>query len=92
MSIIVEENLVSFKELEQKIFDYVCKLGRKITKIMLKFYDRKLAEGHDKKNYRCKGKRKTTIKQVLADFPKFVITYSLAENKEGSQVNQQRMR
>lgn len=31
------------------------------------------------------------IKQVLPDFPKFAITYSITENAEGSQVNQQKM-
>ena len=31
------------------------------------------------------------IKQVLPDFPKFAITYSVTENKEGSHVNQQKM-
>jgi type I restriction enzyme R subunit len=31
------------------------------------------------------------IKQVLPDFPKFAITYSLSENEEGSHVNQQKM-
>ncbi|MCI6019025.1 MAG: HsdR family type I site-specific deoxyribonuclease [Clostridiales bacterium] len=31
------------------------------------------------------------IKQILPDFPKFAITYSVTENEEGSQVNQQKM-
>lgn len=31
------------------------------------------------------------IKRVLPDFPKFAITYSVSENEEGSQVNQQKM-
>ena len=31
------------------------------------------------------------INQVLPDFPKFAITYSVSENEEGSQVNQQKM-
>lgn len=31
------------------------------------------------------------IKQVLPDFPKFSITYSVSENEEGSHVNQQKM-
>lgn len=31
------------------------------------------------------------MKQVLPDFPKFAITYSVTENEEGSQVNQQKM-
>ena len=35
MKSIVEEKLVSFKELEQKIFKYVCELGREMTQIML---------------------------------------------------------
>ena len=32
------------------------------------------------------------IKQVLPDFPKFAITYSVTENEEGSRVNQQKMK
>lgn len=31
------------------------------------------------------------MKQVLPDFPKFAITYSVTENEEGSQVNQEKM-
>lgn len=31
------------------------------------------------------------MKQVLPDFPKFAITYSVIENEEGSHVNQQKM-
>lgn len=32
------------------------------------------------------------IKQVLSDFPKFAITYSISENEEGSKVNQDKMK
>lgn len=32
------------------------------------------------------------MKQVLPDFPKFAITYSVSENEERSQVNQQKMK
>ena len=35
MKTIVEEKPISFKELEQKIFSYVCELGREITTAML---------------------------------------------------------
>ena len=38
MKSIVEENLVSFKVLEQKVFSYVCELGRMITQIILENY------------------------------------------------------
>ena len=67
MNLIVEENLVSFKELEQKIFAYVCELGREITRIMLESYDKELAEGRDKKAYRSKGSRQTAIKTVYGE-------------------------
>lgn len=43
MNTIVDENLISFKELEPKIFNYVCELGREITQIMLGSYDNELA-------------------------------------------------
>lgn len=49
MKTIVEEKPISFKELEQKIFSYVCELGREITTAMLEAYDKELAEGRDKK-------------------------------------------
>ena len=67
MNLIVEESQVSFKELEQKIFAYVCELGREITRIMLESYDKELAEGRDKKVYRGKGSRQTSIKTVYGE-------------------------
>ena len=67
MKSIVEEKLVSFKELEQKIFNYVCELGREITRTMLESYDDELAETRDTKQYRDKGKRKTAIKTVYGE-------------------------
>lgn len=67
MESIVEEKLVSFKTLEQNIFSYVCELGREITRVMLESYDTELAEGRDKKQYRDKGKRTTTIKTVYGE-------------------------
>ena len=67
MKSIVNENLVSFKVLEQKIFDYVCELGRLITQQVLENYDKELAQSRDKKLYRGKGKRKTSIKTVYGE-------------------------
>jgi hypothetical protein len=61
MKLIVDENLLSFKVLEQKIFVYVCKLGRQITRQVLEAYDTALAENRDKKSYRGKGKRKGNL-------------------------------
>jgi len=67
MNTIVNENLISFKELEKKIFQYVCELGREMTQIMLERYDAELREGRNKKEYRCKGTRNTTIKTVYGE-------------------------
>ena len=67
MNTIVNEELVSFKELEKKIYSYVCELAREITQQMLESYDNELAEKRDKKLYRGKGKRTTTIKTVYGE-------------------------
>lgn len=67
MKSIVEDKLVSFKSMEQKIFTYVCELGREITRIILESYDAELAEERDKSRYRDKGKRTTTIKTVYGE-------------------------
>ncbi len=64
---IVDEKLVSFKTLEQKIYAYVCELGKEITRLMLERYDDELAQGRDRPNYRDKGKRTTTIKTVYGE-------------------------
>lgn len=79
---ILNEELVSFKELEKKIFDFICELGREITQIMLEAYDKELAERRDKKKYRAKGSRRTSIKTVYGE-----VTYSRrvyrTKNEEG---------
>lgn len=67
MKSIVEEKLISFKSLEQKVFAYVCGMGRELTRIILESYDAELAEERDKRQYRDKGKRTTTIKTVYGE-------------------------
>ena len=67
MNTIVDEKLISFKELEQKVFKYVCELGCEITRMILESYDDELAASRDTKQYRDKGGRKTSIKTVYGD-------------------------
>lgn len=67
MNTIVNEKFVSFKELEKKIYSYVCELAREITQQMLESYDEELAKSRDKKVYRGKGKRKTSIKTIYGE-------------------------
>lgn len=67
MKSIVKENLVTFKELEQKMFAYVCEIATEMTQIILEEYDRELHDSRDKKKYRDKGRRTTAIKTVYGD-------------------------
>ena len=64
---IVKENKISFKTLEQKIFEEACKLARERTKKILEDYDDVLSKDRDASKYRNKGKRKTSIKTVYGD-------------------------
>lgn len=67
MKSIVEENLITFKELEQKIFAYACEVAAGMTQIILEDYDRELHDSRDKKKYRDKGCRTTTVKTVYGE-------------------------
>lgn len=51
----------------EKIYSYVCELAREITQQMLESYDEELAKSRDKKVYRGKGKRKTSIKTIYGE-------------------------
>lgn len=82
MNTIVDEKLVSFKELEKKIYSYVCELAREITQSVLESYDRELADSRNTKLYRSKGKRKTSIKTVYGEV-KYSRNVYRTENEDG---------
>jgi hypothetical protein len=67
MLTIIKENQISFKELEQKIFHLVCEAGREFTKLILEQYDVELMNRRDRKQYRNKGGRRTSIKTVYGE-------------------------
>lgn len=67
MNNIVNENSISFKELEQNIFQAACHIARKTTKELLESRDDEIAAQRDKKKYRNKGKRRTSIKTVYGE-------------------------
>lgn len=85
MKTIVEEKLISFKTLEQKIFAYVCGLGCEIARILLESYDAELAAGRDRSLYRDKGLRTTTIKTVFGEvtYRRRVYQTILADGRRG---------
>lgn len=65
MESIVNEGLMSFKEFEQRIYDYICALGREMAQILLERYDKELSDQRDSRVYRNKGLRKTSIKTLF---------------------------
>ncbi|HHV11392.1 MAG TPA: ISLre2 family transposase [Clostridiales bacterium] len=67
MNTIVTEKMMPFKELEKKVFDSVCEMGRILIKTILESYDEQLQETRNKKELRCKGTRQTTIKTVMGE-------------------------
>lgn len=71
MDTIVEEKSITFKELEQKIFKYVCDIGIEITQKLLENKDKEIHESRNKSKYRDKGFRATSIKTIYGD-----VTYS----------------
>ena len=79
MSSIIKENGVTFKELEKNIYAWVCQIGREFTKEFLERYDRMLMEGRDKKKYRNKGARQTTVKTVYGEITYQRIVYEVTE-------------
>lgn len=67
METIVKEKPVSFKRLEEEIYAYVCEQACGMTRIMLESYDDELAASRDTRQYRNKGKKKTSIKTVYGE-------------------------
>ena len=73
MESMIKQDGISFKELEQEIFRKICEIGREMTVEILEAYDRELMEKRDRKTYRHKGQRQTTIKTVYGE-----VTYTRA--------------
>ncbi|MHB8130655.1 MAG: ISLre2 family transposase [Mobilitalea sp.] len=67
MNTIVNEKMMSFKELEKKVFDYVCEVGQMMIQTILESYDEQLRENRNKEELRCKGTRQTSIKTILGE-------------------------
>ena len=79
MNSMIKENGVTFKELEKNIFAWVCQIGREFTKEFLERYDRMLMEDRDKKKYRNKGARQTTVKTVYGEVTYQRTVYGVTE-------------
>ena len=79
MSSMIKENGVTFKAIVIKFYAWVCQIGRDFTKEFLERYDRMLMEGRDKKKYRNKGARQTTVKTVYGEVTYQRTVYEVSE-------------
>ncbi len=67
MKTMIKENGLTFKEIEQNIYRFFCKIAQEATTEFLEEYDRKMMEERDRSAYRHKGYRTTTVKTVYGE-------------------------
>lgn len=77
---IISSNEIKFNELEKKVFKFVCFFGCLIIKLLLESYDRKLMDNRDKKKYRHKGLRGTTVNTVMGEVKYKRVMYEICED------------
>lgn len=64
---IVLGNEINFNQIEREIFAYGCQIAREIMQQVMTALDDHLAKERDRKKYRDKGKRKTSIKTLMGE-------------------------
>ena len=67
MDLIIKDKIISFKDLEINIFKYICQCGCEMARTILEEYDKDLGKSRDKKAYRHKGTRSTSVKTVFGE-------------------------
>ena len=77
---IIASNEIKFNELEKKVFKFVCFFGCLIIKLLLESYDKKLMNNRDKKRYRHKGLRETTVNTVMGEVKYKRVMYEICED------------
>lgn len=76
---IITSKEIKFNELEKKVYKFVCFFGCLIIKLMLETYDRKIMENRDKKKYRHKGLRETSVNTVMGEIKYKRAMYEIQE-------------
>ena len=76
---IITSKEVKFNNLEKKVYKFVCFFGCLIIKLMLEAYDRKLMENRDKKKYRHKGLRETSVNTAMGEIKYKRVMYEIQE-------------
>lgn len=82
MNTIVNEDALTFKDIEGAIYSYFCQQAVKATQEVLKQLDLYLMKNRDKSKYRHKGLKDDHIRCVYGDVPYERVIYE-TENEEG---------
>ena len=88
LNVILNQSYAKFGMQNGRGRTYEALLTARSIAIAQRYYDllKKVADGEDEL------KISEDIRKALPDFPKFAITYSISENEEASQVNQEKMK
>lgn len=80
----LKEKEINFKDLEKIIFSFVCRQACEMIVDILEKLDDKLMKERDKKKYRNKGFKKTTIKTVMGEieYKRRIYEYKTEEGKK----------
>lgn len=87
LDVILNKSYYKFGLQNGKGMTYECMLTTKSIQVAQKYYELLTRVKNGETSLVIDEK----IRQVLPDFPKFAITYSVTENEEGSHVNQEKM-
>lgn len=67
MKSMIKESAVTFKQIEQEMYQKKCREGQEETRELLERYDQHLFEQRDRKQFRDKGLRETVVKTVFGE-------------------------
>lgn len=81
MNTIVTKDCLTFKDIEQEIFKYVCQLAVDITEEFLKAYDHQLMKERDRSAYRHKGYKSDHLRCIYGDVAYERVVYQTTDGE-----------
>lgn len=82
----LNDNGMTFKELEKKIYKYACNEACKALKEILEVLDEKLMNERDTKVYRNKGRKQTCLRTIMGDveYSRRIYEFNLEDGKKAT--------
>ena len=82
----LNDNGMTFKDLEKKIYKYACSEACKALKEILEVLDEKLMNERDTKIYRNKGRKQTCLRTIMGDveYSRRVYEFKLEDGKKAT--------